>query len=90
MIRITIPFDFAYGGVRVVSLELGQLLPDKDEAALYAVAEGIGEQIEAAVKDAETSSAALPKWPLKTDPEAYLERTPNGPKADLARQILGL
>jgi len=30
------------------------------------------------------------EWPLKTDPEKYLKMTPDGPKADLARKILGL
>lgn len=90
MIRITIPFDFAYGGVRVVSLKVGDNLPDDDEAALYAVYLCMGEKCEDATEDAEMSSEALPKWPLKTDPEVYLEKSPNGPKADLARQILGL
>jgi hypothetical protein len=30
----------------------------------------------------------LPDWPLEMDPETYLERYPDGPNADLARQIL--
>jgi hypothetical protein len=28
------------------------------------------------------------EWPLKTPPEEYLQKKPDGPKADLARQIL--
>ena len=32
----------------------------------------------------------VPEWPLKTDPAIYLEQTPDGPKADLAREILGI
>lgn len=27
-------------------------------------------------------------WPLKIRPEAYLERYPDGPNADLARKVL--
>lgn len=30
----------------------------------------------------------VPEWPLKTPPEDYLERSPDGPNADLARQII--
>ena len=29
-------------------------------------------------------------WTLKTKPEQYLKRNPNGPNAELARKILGL
>ena len=31
----------------------------------------------------------LPEWTLATDPETYLARYPDGPKADLAREVLG-
>ena len=30
----------------------------------------------------------LPEWPLETEPEDYLERYPDGPNSELARQIL--
>ena len=36
----------------------------------------------------ESRKEGAPEWPLKTDPETYLERNPDGPKADLARKIL--
>jgi len=29
-----------------------------------------------------------PEWPLETEPSDYLERWPDGPKADLAREVL--
>lgn len=29
-------------------------------------------------------------WTLKTPPDVYLEKTPDGPSADLARRILGI
>jgi hypothetical protein len=29
------------------------------------------------------------EWPLQKGPEEYLDRYPDGPKADLARRILG-
>ena len=41
-------------------------------------------------------SAPAPKkesgaeWTLKTSPEDYLDKYPDGPNADLARQVLGL
>lgn len=28
------------------------------------------------------------EWPLKTSPQDYLDRYPNGPKADLAKRLL--
>ena len=84
MIKITIPFDFAYAGIRVVKLKLGEVLPDEDEAARYAVREGLAESCED-----EEETASVPDWPLQTPPDVYLEKTPNGPKADLARQIIG-
>ena len=88
MIKITSPFDFAYGGTRVVSLKQGAMLPDHDEAAQYAVDVGFGDASEDAVEE-EEATEAVPEWPLKTPPEKYLEKTPDGPKADLARKILG-
>lgn len=87
MIKITIPFDFAYGGFRVVKFKSGDTLPDEDEAARYAVDEGIGEQCE---EVAEEPDISLEDWPLQTPPDAYLKKSPNGPKAALARKILGL
>lgn len=30
----------------------------------------------------------MPEWTLKTSPEEYLERFPDGPNAELARQVL--
>jgi hypothetical protein len=39
-------------------------------------------------KGASVDEDAVPEWPLETDPETYLERYPDGPNADLARQIL--
>lgn len=47
----------------------------------------------AAAEEAEPADADEPveeEWPLKTSPEAYLEKKPDGPKADLARRVLGL
>jgi hypothetical protein len=44
----------------------------------------------AQAKIAAAAAAALPaQWPLKTDPETYLSRYPDGQHADLARRILG-
>lgn len=38
--------------------------------------------------DSEVEVAEVPEWPLKTPPAEYLERSPEGPNADLAREIL--
>ena len=32
----------------------------------------------------------VPPWPLQTPPDQYLKDKPDGPNADLARQILGI
>jgi len=41
------------------------------------------------VETADTPPGDTPEWPLATPPEKYLERSPDGPKADLARKIIG-
>ena len=45
-------------------------------------------QTKAAKKEAKKAKAA--DWPLKSTPSDYLEKYPNGPKAALAQEILGL
>ena len=37
----------------------------------------------------EAAEPATKKWPLKTPPADYLEKYPDGPKAALAKEILG-
>lgn len=49
----------------------------------YALPDGV--EPEAEVEDDDE----LPEWPLATDPETYLRKYPDGPKADLAREVLG-
>lgn len=47
--------------------------------------------VEAAVEAPAPENAAertLPPWTMKVGPEAYLDRWPDGPKADLARAHL--
>lgn len=38
----------------------------------------------------EEAAEEAPEWTLKTSPEDYLKKSPDGPKADLAKQILGV
>lgn len=38
----------------------------------------------------EAAEEVLEEWTLKSSPEAYLKRSPDGPQAELARRILGL
>lgn len=33
-------------------------------------------------------ATGAPKWTIKTSPKEYLEKYPDGPNADLARQVL--
>lgn len=69
--------------------ELEALMPGEDlrrgavDAARYAalVRAGLAAPVEV---------EAVEEWPLKTPPAEYLERSPNGPRADLARRILGM
>lgn len=37
----------------------------------------------------ETKEEEKPEWTLATPPDQYLERWPDGPKADLAKRVLG-
>lgn len=45
-------------------------------------------EVEAEAEVENSSQVGEPDWPLKTDPADYLGRNPDGPKADLARQVL--
>ena len=44
----------------------------------------------AALTIEEEDGAADSRWKLKTSPEDYLERHPDGPNAALAREVLGI
>ncbi len=41
-----------------------------------------------AEEEAEEELEAVPDWPDRVGPEAYLERYPTGPKAELARAVI--
>jgi len=69
--------------------------PETVEEAPAPIAEEAEDSAEAPEDDeAETEEqdeeSASPDWPLKMDPESYLELYPEGPNASLAREILGL
>lgn len=56
------------------------ILPPAMETAVLPPAE---------TREAETEPEPPPEWTLKMTPEEYLEKYPNGPKAVLAKAIVG-
>lgn len=41
-----------------------------------------------AEREARAAESPRPEWKLKTSPQDYLEKNPNGPQAELARSVI--
>lgn len=50
----------------------------------------VAKAVEKAQEEPPEESGEAPEWPLNMSPEKYLKRFPEGPKAALARKVLGL
>ena len=62
---------------------------DSDVSFYLARGYRLPDGVEAADVEDDELDGELPEWPLATDPEAYLRKYPDGPKAALAREVLG-
>ena len=77
-----------------VSFQAGQVLTVGVDItkpkALRWLSGGLAVPYEDTGAESATDNPSPPEWTLRTSPEAYLKKKPNGPNAALARKVLGL